>query len=151
MVYGVPKRATPTGTGTISGSTLTISAVSGSGKFAVGQTIVGTGVTPGTKITSISSGSGGVGTYGLDTSQTVSSPTTILGTPSDPSEFVAYADSSSSTTSGGNLPNGIVTYFDKNYGVHTGYKNYSIKMVLLSDEPVLSPYALDIRSIAMQM
>jgi hypothetical protein len=151
LKYGLPKRATPTGTATISGSVMTVSAVSGSGKFAVGQTIVGTGVTPGTTITSISSGSGGVGAYNLDQSMTVGSPTTILGTPSTPSSHVAYADTSASVTSNQQEPDNIVKYFDKAYGVHSGIKNFSIKMVLLSEDPVVIPNARDIRAIALQL
>jgi hypothetical protein len=50
-----------------------------SGRFAVGQTISGTGVTGGTTITAILTGSGGVGTYTVSVSQTVSS-TTITAT-----------------------------------------------------------------------
>ena len=49
------------------------------GAFAVGQIITGTGVTPGTYISSLGSGTGGAGTYNLNQSQTVSS-TAITGT-----------------------------------------------------------------------
>jgi hypothetical protein len=65
-------------TGSISGTTLTVSAVT-SGTLAVGQLIVGTGVSaspPGsnaTYITALGTGSGGVGTYTVGVSQTVSS------------------------------------------------------------------------------
>jgi hypothetical protein len=65
-------------TGAISGTTLTVSAVT-SGVLSVGQTISGSGVTAGTKITALGTGEGGVGTYTVDTSQTVSS-TTITAT-----------------------------------------------------------------------
>lgn len=58
-------------TGSISGTTLT---VSGSiGLVQVGARVSGAGVTPGTKITAFGSGSGGNGTYTVNTSQTVSS------------------------------------------------------------------------------
>ena len=65
-------------TGSISGTTLTVSAVS-SGILAVGQLIVGLGVSaspPGsnaTYITALGTGTGGVGTYTVSVSQTVSS------------------------------------------------------------------------------
>jgi hypothetical protein len=64
-------------TGSITGTTLTVSAVA-SGTLFVGQTIQGTGVTALTIITALGTGSGGVGTYTVSTSQTVSS-TTLYG------------------------------------------------------------------------
>ena len=62
------------GTGSIAGSTLTITAVVG-GLLTVGSVIAGTGVTAGTTITSLGTGSGGIGTYTVGTSQSVSSTT----------------------------------------------------------------------------
>ena len=61
-------------TGAISGTTLTVSAVT-SGTLRIGQTIDGTGVTDGTIIKAFGTGSGGVGTYTVSASQTVSSTT----------------------------------------------------------------------------
>lgn len=61
-------------TGSISGTTLTVSAVT-SGTLYVGQTIQGTGVTANTMITALVSGTGGAGTYTVSTSQTVGSTT----------------------------------------------------------------------------
>lgn len=61
-------------TGSISGTTLTVTAVT-SGTLYVGQTIQGTGVTADTMITALVSGTGGAGTYTVSTSQTVSSTT----------------------------------------------------------------------------
>lgn len=61
-------------TGAIAGTTLTVSAV-GSGTLVVGQEISGAGVTPGTYITALGSGTGGTGTYTVNNSQTVSSET----------------------------------------------------------------------------
>lgn len=64
-------------TGGISTNTLTISAIT-SGTPGAGQTISGTGVTAGTKITGQLTGTAGdVGTYSVDTSQTVAPGTTI--------------------------------------------------------------------------
>jgi len=65
-------------TGSISGTTLTVSAVA-SGTILVGAVISGTGVTAGTRITAYGTGTGGTGDYTIDTSQTVSS-TTMSGT-----------------------------------------------------------------------
>jgi microcystin-dependent protein len=68
---------TATYTGSISGTTLTVSAVA-SGYVFVGQKISGSGVTAGTFITALGTGTGGVGTYTVSVSQTASS-TTITG------------------------------------------------------------------------
>lgn len=61
-------------TGSISGTTLTVTAV-GSGALTVGQTLSGSGVTAGTKITALGTGTGGTGTYTVSASQTASSTT----------------------------------------------------------------------------
>ena len=58
-------------TGSISGTTLTVASMS-SGTLAVGQSVYGVGVTLETVITALGTGSGGVGTYTVDVSQTVS-------------------------------------------------------------------------------
>jgi hypothetical protein len=63
---------------TISGVVLTVGGTV-TGAFAVGQIITGTGVTPGTYISSLGSGTGGAGTYNVNQIQTVSS-TAITGT-----------------------------------------------------------------------
>lgn len=62
------------GTGSISGTTLTISAMT-SGTFRVGHTVTGLGISNGTRILAILTGSGGVGTYTVSNSQTVASTT----------------------------------------------------------------------------
>lgn len=59
-------------TGSISGTTLTVSAVS-AGVIGVGMDVTGTGVTAGTKITALGTGTGSTGTYIVNNSQTVSS------------------------------------------------------------------------------
>jgi len=67
------------GTGSITGTTLSISTVS-TGSLYVGATITGTGVTSGTRVTAFLTGTGGAGTYTVTPSQTVS-PTVITDTP----------------------------------------------------------------------
>lgn len=57
------------GIGSISGTILTITSAS-SGALYVGSVISGTNVTAGTTISSFASGTGGIGTYVVDTSQT---------------------------------------------------------------------------------
>lgn len=59
-------------TASISGSTLTVTAVS-SGQIGVGTEITGSGVAAGTYVTALGSGSGLTGTYSLGNTQTVSS------------------------------------------------------------------------------
>ena len=61
-------------TGSISGTTLTVTAIT-SGTIAANQALFGLGVTPETVITALGTGSGGVGTYTINISQTVSSQT----------------------------------------------------------------------------
>lgn len=61
-------------TGSISTTTLTVSAVT-SGQVLVGDQISGTGVTAGTTITAYGTGTGGTGTYTVSASQTVASTT----------------------------------------------------------------------------
>jgi len=61
-------------TGDISGTTLTVSAVS-SGTLQIGQTLEGANVTDGTIITAFGTGSGGTGTYTVTPSQTAASAT----------------------------------------------------------------------------
>ncbi len=59
-------------TGSIAGTTLTVSAVS-TGTLTVGQDLVGAGITAGTTITALGTGTGGTGTYTVSASQTVAS------------------------------------------------------------------------------
>ena len=61
-------------TGSISGTTLTVTAVS-AGTIQVGQGISGTGVTAGTTIVGLGTGTGSTGTYTVSASQTVASTT----------------------------------------------------------------------------
>ena len=59
-------------TGSITGTVLTVTAVS-SGTLAVGQIIAAPGITAGTVITSLGTGTGGTGTYNLNNSLTFAS------------------------------------------------------------------------------
>lgn len=65
-------------TGSIAGTTLTVTAVS-SGALRVGLALSGTGVTAGTTITALGTGTGGAGTYTVSASQTVSSTSITAG------------------------------------------------------------------------
>ena len=66
------------GTAAITTTVMTVSAMI-SGTYAVGQVLTGTGVTGGTTITSLGTGTGGTGTYNISPSQNVTS-TAITGT-----------------------------------------------------------------------
>jgi hypothetical protein len=66
------------GDGSIAGTTLTIASVT-TGVLAVGSVIEGSGVTLGTKVTAYLTGTGGIGTYTIDVSQSVSS--TVITSP----------------------------------------------------------------------
>jgi hypothetical protein len=59
-------------TGSISGTTLTVTSVT-SGTIAISQSLFGIGITPETVITALGSGTGGVGTYTVNQSQTIAS------------------------------------------------------------------------------
>lgn len=61
-------------TGSISGTTLTVSAIS-AGNIALGQYLSGSGVTAGTKVVEFLTGAGQTGTYRVNTSQTAGSTT----------------------------------------------------------------------------
>lgn len=101
-------------TGSIATTTLTVTAVT-SGALSVGQTISGSGVTAGTKITALGTGLGGTGTYTVDTSQAASS-TTITATS-------AYATALSGNTGNGAM--GAIT-------VSAGAKLGSYTLVVVS-------------------
>jgi len=59
-------------TGSISGTTLTVTAIT-NGTITAGQTLFGVGVTAETVITALGTGTGGLGTYTINLSQTVAS------------------------------------------------------------------------------
>lgn len=66
------------GNATIALTTMTASAPA-SGNWSVGQTVTGAGVTPGTMITALVTGTGGAGTYTVNDSQTVSVSESMTG------------------------------------------------------------------------
>lgn len=75
--YPRPDRAN---TGSISGTTMTITTAGAAGNsvgIKVGQTITGTGVAAGTTVTALGTGSGGTGTYTVSPSQTVAAGTIL--------------------------------------------------------------------------
>lgn len=73
-VIKLQARAT-SGTGSITGNTMTITFAPNAFPFEVGQWISGTGVLPGTQITALGTGTGGAGTYTVNRAQTVAAGT----------------------------------------------------------------------------
>lgn len=103
-------------TGSISGTTLTVTGVT-SGTLAVGQTLSGSGITAGTYITALGTGTGGNGTYTVSASQTAGS-TTVTATLNEVSgtnytaggvTFTWVAPASSGTTAY-TTPSANITY-----------------------------------------
>lgn len=86
-------------TGAISGTTLTVSAVS-SGTLSVGQQVTGAGITSDTYITALETGTGGTGTYTVSQTQTVSSETLTILTPAVTYDSVSGAFVVASGTTG---------------------------------------------------
>ena len=68
-------------TGSISGTTLTVTQGPATGSLLIGQSLAGKGVVPGTQITGLITGTGGVGTYTVTPSQTVLSEIITATTP----------------------------------------------------------------------
>lgn len=68
-------------TGSIAGNTLTVTEVS-LGAITVGATLFGNGITAGTTITAMGTGTGGIGTYIVSQPQTVASETMACGSKS---------------------------------------------------------------------
>lgn len=97
-------------TGDISGTTLTISAVT-NGVLAVGSIISGSGITAGTTITAFGTGTGGAGTYTVSVSQTATSTTITSG---DVFKIALY-------TSAATLDSSTTVYSSSNESSGTGY------------------------------
>jgi hypothetical protein len=123
----------PTFTGSVSGTTLTASSVTGT--IVVGQYLTGAGVTAGTTITAFGTGSGGAGTYTISTSHTLtgvamvgsvfnfSGSTITTSVPADQALLKriivgSYIEIANATTSGNN-GQVLVTAVDINTGALT--------------------------------
>ena len=73
--FNISATTVPTFTGSISGTTLTVTALGAGTVLQVGQIIYGGATIIGTVITALGTGTGGVGTYTVNNSQTVTSGT----------------------------------------------------------------------------
>ena len=101
--------------GYISGTTLTVTSVT-TGVVAVGQSItggVGVTVTAGTVITAYGTGTGGVGTYTINNSQTVGGVTNLVA-------FVGGATTTVTTSASMTTGSSITVTFDNNISVSGG-------------------------------
>lgn len=86
-IVSIPEQSVASTTISETYGTLTVTAVS-SGTLVVGGVLSGSGVTTGTTITALGTGTGGTGTYIVQTTQTASS-TTITATTNVETKFVA--------------------------------------------------------------
>jgi hypothetical protein len=99
IIYGVPFEDAAVFTGSISGTTLDVTAVS-SGIISTGQRVYGTGITTATFITALVTGTGGTGTYTVNNSQTVSSMTMNSGADNTTLNDTAFLQFSTGRKSG---------------------------------------------------
>ncbi len=89
------------GTGSVATTTLTITAVT-TGALRVGDVVASSTITAGTKITAFGTGTGGVGTYTVDTSQTAGSAAVTVANANNTgfvAKTAAPADASSTASS----------------------------------------------------
>ena len=99
-------------TGSISGSTLTVSAVS-SGIIAVGDTVFGAGILANTTITAFATGSGGVGTYTISTPQTFASAALDLS--DNQQKYIAGTHFNGDIVTGEDYVSNLYYYVGQNY------------------------------------
>jgi hypothetical protein len=104
-------------TGSISGSTLTVTAVQ-DGEIELGSTIFGAGVAAGTVVQAFGTGSGGTGTYTVSGSQTIASGTLSAGTweLTQGAEIVVQLDFHSADLTASDLAQAVSTAFRDDYG-----------------------------------
>ena len=127
--------ANAVGTAAIASTTLTVSSVD-SGVFAVGQILSGSSVTPGTIITALGTGTGGVGTYTVSPSGTAGS-TTITGTYGGSGAIVKYNGEDWST--GGNAE---VRHITKRIQLATGFDAGDIRVYMDVYKPPSSGFLM---------
>ncbi|MCX6210072.1 MAG: hypothetical protein NTZ59_11415 [Bacteroidetes bacterium] len=119
-----------TATTGISGTTMTVTAMS-TGRFFIGQTISGTGITAGTTITGFGTGTGGTGTYTISVSHSTLTNVTVTASSAAGLYAVAYSNDASNNTlnyltlvSGNASTTGGTVYFG--VGIITGSDNNTV-------------------------
>jgi hypothetical protein len=127
-------------TGSISGNTLTVTAVQ-FGNIAVGQVLFGVGVVAGTSISALGTGSGGAGTYSVTSAQTVASTMLAAGSETlmQPTRVTVQLD-----VHGPNSADNAQT-------ISTLFRDdYAVQQFLTSGFDVVPCYADDPRSVPFQ-
>jgi hypothetical protein len=127
-------------TATRNSTRLTVSSITGGsnwGTLSVGDTLSGTGVSPGTTITEFGTGSGGTGTYTVSQSQGVSSTTITAAsttlTVATPTGELRKGDTLSSTDTGTNISTGTtITAFGTGATGGTGTYTVSVSQTVSS-------------------
>jgi predicted NAD-dependent protein-ADP-ribosyltransferase YbiA (DUF1768 family) len=95
-------------TASISGTTMTVTAITSGVDIAVGDLVYSETVQPYTRVTALGTGTGGIGTYTVSVSQTVSS-TAVLGTSLYGSTLIRITDTDTIANSG--QPTGGLQFF----------------------------------------
>ncbi len=108
-VSGTTNQTWSTTSASITGTTLDVVTVA-SGTIAVGDLIYGSGVQPGTRITALGTGTGGVGTYTVSVSQTVAAATAIAGTSAYGSNIIRITNTDTGATYA-DQPEGILQFY----------------------------------------
>lgn len=129
-------------TGSIDGTVLTVTDVD-FGAIAEGATIFGVGVIP-TKVTNFQSGTGGVGTYLVDQTQTVFSTTISSGgkTIEQGAQVSIQLDFHSASGAAGDMAQTVSTLFRDEYATEqfaAQEPNYNV-YPLFADDPRMAPF-----------
>ena len=135
-------------TGSIAGTTLTVTAVSplSPGTIVVGSMIFGAGVAAGTRVISFGNGTGGVGTYAISPTQTLGSQTLSAGRKAmtQAAQATVQLDfHSEDTTLAGDMAQTIATLLRDEYGVAAFANQPSGVIPLLADDPRQMPFVND--------
>lgn len=126
-------------TGSLAGQVMTVSAVQ-YGTIEIGQTVFGVGVSVGTTITALGTGSGGVGTYTVSQPQTVASGTLSSGfeTHLQPTESTIQLDVHGENSAGNAQT--ITTLFRDQYAVSAFAALDPSIQPLYADDPKQVPF-----------
>ena len=137
-------------TGSIAGATMTITAVDPdfTGQIGLGSTIFGVGVAAGTVVTALGTGTGGLGTYTVNNSQTISSETLSAGsqTIEQPAKVAVQLDfHSANLTDAGDMAQTVSTLLRDAFGTEQFANqdpNYGV-VPLYADDPKQMPFVND--------
>lgn len=136
-------------TGSISGAAMDITAVNPnfSGQIKIGSTIFGVGVAANTKVTALGTGTGGLGTYVVNNSQTVSSETLAAGTQSitQNTKCTVQLDFHADDGTSGDAAQTVSTLFRDAFAVEqfaNQSPNYGV-VPLLAEDPKYLPFIND--------